>query len=231
MKYVVVVLAVTVLTLGAAHGITFQPPGPVTLKFDAITQITTLHAVGSKTNQTGAATSVTTVSKATVSTTPFASSNLLALLANSFKTNFPDGSQIGMRSGNLVVVDKTGTNVIFDPSPVLTTGFQQDLQSILQTQIASESQSGSSMSGTVTESVISNLSINYDDTAQTTADNTHTTFQLKGLFLQKVSLNLKTSSVKISSDFKGTGGGQIRDVTTILTGTMTSNSIGPAISM
>lgn len=231
MKRVVVIIALSVLLFGAANGITFQPPGSVSFKLNAITQISELHPVGSKTNQTTAATSITIVSKATVSTMPFVSSNLLALLANSFSTNFPDGSQIGMRSGNLVVVDKTGTNVVFDPSPVLTTGFQQDLQSILQTQIASESQSGSSTSGTVTETVISNLSINYDDSEQTTGDTTHTTFQLKGLFTQKVSLNLKTRSVKIASQFQGTGGGQVRGVTTILTGTMTSDCVGLSVSM
>lgn len=231
MKRVVVIIALSVLLFGAARGITFQPPGPVSFKLNAITQITELHPVGSKTNQTAAARSVTTVSKATVSTTPFVSSNLLALLANSFSTNFPEGSKIGMRSGNLVVVDLTGTNVIFDPSPVLTTGFEQDLQSVLQTEIASESQSGSSMSGTVNETVISNLAINYDDSAQTTGDTTHTIFQLKGLFVQKVSLNLKTSSVKITSEFQGTGGGQMRNVTTILTGTITSDCDGLAVSM
>lgn len=231
MKRVSVIIALSVLSLGVAHGITFQPPGSVTFKLNAITQITTLHAIGSKTNQTTAATSITTVSKATVSTVPFVSSNLLALLANSFNTNFPEGSQIGMRSGNLVVVDHSGTNVIFDPSPVLTTGFEQDLQAVLQSQTASQGQSGASLSGTVAETVISNLSINYDDTDQTTGDATHTTFQLKGLFMQKVSLNLKTRSVKITSEFQGTGGGQIRDVTTILTGTMTSNSTGLALSM
>lgn len=231
MKRVFVVIAVSVLSLGVAHGITFQPPGPVTFKLNAITQITELHAVGSKTNQTTTVTSVTTVSKATTSTKPFVGADLVALLANSFNTNFPDGSQIGMRSGNLVVVDHTGTNVVFDPGPVLTTGFEQDLQSVLQTQTASESRSGNSLSGTVTETVISNLAINYDDSNQTTGDTTHTTFQLKGLFVQKVTLNLKTRSVKIVSEFQGTGGGQLRDVTTILTGTMTSNSVGPAVSM
>lgn len=231
MKRVVVVIVLSVLSLGTALGITFQPPGPVTFKLNAITQITELHAIGSKTNQTTVATSVTTVSKATLSTTPFFGTNLVALLANSFNTNFPEGSQIGMRSGNLVVVDHTGTNVIFDPGPVLTTGFQQDLQSVLQTQTASESQNGSALSGTVTETIFSNLSINYDDSDQTTADTTHTIFQLKGLFVQKVSLNLKTRAVKINSEFQGTGGGQVRDVTTILTGTMTSNSVGPAVSM
>ena len=231
MKRCFATVVLTTLALAMARAIVFEPVGPVGFKFNAITQQSLVHEIQSKTNQTATATSITTVSKATIATAPFASSNLIALLANSFNTNFPAGAQIGMRSGNLVVVDDTGTNVLFDPSPVLTTGFQQAMQSAIETETSTGNPTGPSRSGTVSEIITSNLSINYDDTDQNTSDSTHTEFQLKGLFVQKVSQNLKTGSAKITSTFQGTGGGQLRGVTTILTGTITSNAAGIAPPM
>lgn len=224
-------MVVATWALGAAHAIIFEPVGPVAFKFNGITQQSLVHEIQSKTNQTTTATNVTTVSKATIVTIPFASSNLVALLANSFKTNFPAGAQIGMRSGNLVIVDDTGTNILFDPSPVLTSGFQQAVQSAIEMETSTGNPAGSSSSGTVSETITSNLSINYDDTNQDTSDSTHTIFQLKGLFVQKVIQNLKTSTAKITSTFQGTGGGQLRGVTTILTGTITSHATGIAPPM
>src|SRR5579864_6691928 len=142
MRKFFVSVAVFAFGAAAAFAVAYTPPGPVSFQMDAITQSTAFHMVASKTNETATSTNIMTVDSATVATAPFTSSNLLALLTNSFNTNFLAGAKIGMSFGNLVVVDKTGTNVIFNPSPVLATTFNEDVYSLKQTEVQSITPSG-----------------------------------------------------------------------------------------
>ena len=222
--------AVTALAFAAvtAQAVAFLPPGPATLQFDAVTQTTPFHVVSSKTNETSTATNVMTSYSATVTSVPFVSSNLLALLANSFNTNFPSGSQIGISFGDLVIVDSTGTNVILDPSAVLTATFNEEVYFDKQTQIATQNQNGSSLSGNSSETVTSDVTIKYDDTGVSPADGTNSVFQLRGLLVEKFSRNLKTNFEKVNYQFQGSGGGSVHGVQTILNGTIKANAAGVA---
>lgn len=219
---------VAALMFGAAatHAVAYLPPGPATIQFDAMTQATPFHLVSSKTNETATATNVMNVDSATVSSKPFVSSNLLALLANSFNTNFPAGSQIGISFGNLVVLGSSGTNVVFNPSAVLTTTFNEEVGSDKETEIVTQNQNGSSLSGNSSDTVTSDVTINYNDTTVSPADGTNSTFQLRGLLVEKISRNLKTNFEKVDYQFQGSGGGSVHGVQTILNGTIKANAAG-----
>jgi hypothetical protein len=68
--------------------------------------------------------------------------------------------------------------------------------------------------------------LNYDDTLLATGDTTHTKVAFKGLCVVKVSENVKTGVTKTTTTFQGTGGGPVRGVQTILTGTITAKAVG-----
>jgi hypothetical protein len=86
--------------------------------------------------------------------------------------------------------------------------------------------SGTSTSGNISEVFPCSLIMNYDDTAHTTKDGTHTKFAFKGFYTLNLSENLKTRAIKTTSTFQGTAGGNVQDVPTILTGTITVKASG-----
>lgn len=217
--------AALVFSAAAAHAISFLPPGPATLQFEATTQATSFHLVSSKTNRTATATNVMIVDSETVSSTPFVSSNLLALLTNSFNTNFPAGSRIGFSFGSLVVMDSSGSNIFF-PSPVLTSTFNEGVVSEKQTEISTQNKNGSSLSGNSTAADINDITIIYDDSTVSPGDGIHSTFQLRGLLVQKISRNIKTNFEKVNYEFQGSGGGTVHGVQTILKGTIKAQAAG-----
>jgi hypothetical protein len=227
MKKILAVLATFAITLGMARAaILFTPVGPVTLKLEAIVQETPFTLTGSKTNQSKTATNITQMLKATTTMTPFSSADMLALLANSFNTNFPAGAQIGMRFGALFVVDSTGTNIILTPTGVISFQFEEDLTSATETAVQTENGSGTQTSGNLAETFTCSAVMTYDDTLNTPTDGTHTKFAFKGLYTVKYAENLKSRLVKTTSEFQGTGGGPVRNVQTILTGTISGKATG-----
>lgn len=179
----------------------------------------------SKTNRTANSTNVVTISKLKLSQSHVGSAELLALLANSFNTNFPAGSQIGITLGtgfaNVFVVDASGTNVIFSPGHILAF-LSEDvvLYSGVMVDTTRENASGTSQSdyGTVDATWIGTLS--YDDTSLTTADGTHTKFALSGEFVQHNSRPKSKPFINVSGQMQCVAGGPIRDVGTILSGTI-----------
>jgi len=228
MRKLVAFMAVSVLPVLAAYAI-FDPPGPATLDLSAIVRDQPFQIVGTKTNSTGRATNYLYFWKDTTATTHFTGSNLLAIIEHSFKTNFPAGSQIGEHFENLVVVDSTGTNVIFDPSSnsVLTTTFDNngEFESATETQVTTVSSNGVTHSGSYNSTITASITYTYDDTALVTTNQTQ--FQLKGLMVKKSMGNLKTGFQKIISfEFQGTGGGPVLGVPTILTGTISAKASG-----
>ena len=152
-------------------------------------------------------------------------SNLLALVENSLNTNFPAGSQIAIGFGQVFVADRTGTN-IFDLSTLIAIEFDGEMESAMETRIRTQNSSGTSFAGNQTLDLTLSATLAYDDTAFTTGDGTHTTFQFKGLMTVKQVLNLKTNGAKVNIEFQGTGGGPIRGVDTILTGTIKVKAAG-----
>lgn len=227
MKKFLAVIATCILTLSGAHAVVlFTPVGPAAFKLNAIVQETTFQQTGGKTNQSATSTNITTVFKATIGKTSFDSSDMLALLANSFNTNFPAGSQIGMRFAKLVVVDSTGTNIIFDPSGVVSFQLDEEFVSGVETETLSAKPSGTQEGGSLSEVLTSSVTLSYDDTLNTTQDGTHTKFAFKGLYTVQLSENLKTHGIKTTATFQGTGGGPVRGVQTILTGTISGKASG-----
>jgi hypothetical protein len=227
MKKLLMALAISVFTFSAAHAVVlFTPVGPVTFKLSAIVQETPFQQVGGKTNQSATSTNITSMFKATTSKTSFDSGDMLALLANSFNTNFPAGSKVAMRFAKLVVVDSSGTNIIFDPNAVVSFQLDEDLISGTESQLIAENSSGTQESGTLSEVFNCSMTMSYDDTLNTTHDGTHTKFGFKGFYTMKFSEILKTGLIKTTSEFEGTGGGPVRGIPTILTGKISGKASG-----
>lgn len=227
MKKILTAIAITILTLRAANAaVVLTPVGTVTVKLEAIVEVMPLQQVGGKTNSSATSTNITQMFKETITQTAFGNAELLALIANSFNTNFPAGSQVGMRFGSLLVVDSTGTNIVFNPNAVVSFNFQQDVVPETETLVRTENASGTQVSGNRSETFIANVTMNYDDTANTTTDGQNTKFSFSGLYQMQINENLKTHGIKTSLTFQGTGGGSVRGVTTILTGTLSSKGSG-----
>jgi hypothetical protein len=218
----IAVLAFAFSTVRAA--VFFVPTGPATFNLNSAVYAPAQQ--NAKTNQTATSTNITQFFKSSLTKTPFSSSNMLALLANSFNTNFPAGSQIALQPGGLFVVDITGTNIIFSASSVVS--FQSDATffSSTETLITTQNTSGTSHSGNFTQGLIASRTLTYDDTLNTTADGTHTKFTFRGLYTVNKTGNFKTGFVKATSEFQGTGGGMVQNVQTLLTGTINGKSTG-----
>lgn len=225
-KYFVGVAVFALGAFAASAVIAFGPTGPATFQINALTQSTPYNLVSSKTNSTATSTNIMRAYSATVGSASFTTSDLLTLLTNSFNTPLPAGSQIGINSGSLVVVDATGTNVVLNLSPVLTNTFNEGVGSDKQTEIVTINQSGSSLSGNLTQTVTYDVTIYYNDASVTPGDGIHSNFQLRGLLVEKVNLNLKTNVKKINFQFQVSGGGSVHGVTTILDGTIKGNAVG-----
>jgi hypothetical protein len=227
MRKFITTIAMLVLAAGAADATSFfVPTGPA--KFNLDSTIYAPFQQSAKTNQTAASTNITQFSRSAVIQTAFGSSNMLALLGNSFNTNFPAGSQIALAPGGLFVVDSSGTNIIFSSNP--TVFFQADVTLFPSTEtlVTAETASGTTQSGSLASELIASLTMTYDDTLNTTSDGTHTKFTFRGLYTVSKTENLKTGLVKAKSQFQGTGGGTVRNVQTLLTGTITEKSSGMA---
>lgn len=227
MKKLLTVVTMFALALGAVRAtVIFTPVGPATFKLNAIVRDMPFQQTGGKTNQSATSTNITQVFKSTILQTPFGGTNLLALLGNSFETNFPAGSQIGMRLGSFFVVDSTGTNIILSLNGVVSVQFEEEFVPENETLITTENASGTQFAGSLSETITGSVILNYDDTLNTTTDGTHTKFAFKGFYTLKYSENLKTRAVKTVTEFQGTGGGTVRDVPTILTGTISGKAAG-----
>jgi hypothetical protein len=226
MKKIFTTIAISILTAASVHAVGITIVAPAQIKLTALTQGEDFALQRSKTNTTATSTNTTFVFKSTVIKTAFSNSNLLALLANSFNTNFPAGAQIGLSFAHIYVVDSTGTNILFNPGTVISFNLDEDFSSGVETDIFTQNSSGTSVTGNDTMLVTASASLNYDDSLQTTHDGTHTTFQFKGLMTVKESVNFKTAVSKDDIEFEGTGGGSIRNVQTILNGTIKAKPTG-----
>lgn len=227
MKKLIAVIVLSVIASVTARAVSFPAIGPATFKLTAITQAQNFTVTSSKTNVTATSTNTTLVVKATVGKTPFNSDDFLHLVENSFNTTFPAGSQIAFRFGQIYVVDSSGTNIIFDLNSVVTVHIEEEVESGIETEVTTQNSGGSTFSGNATEVFTTSATMAYDDSARpTTTDGTHTVFQFKGLMVVTFSQNLKTGASKANITFQGTGGGPVRGVNTILTGTITVKATG-----
>jgi hypothetical protein len=222
MKKFVINTIITLITITAFKAAAFDS-GVITGPLDV--QLTLLTQTGdftSKTNSTATSTNITERGKSIVKKTPFKGADLLALMENSFNTNFPLGSQVGLvLQGSIVVVDASGTNIVFFPSNSLVAfgGIFPSVQATTQVTTTVIDSSGTNQSGSGSNVGTSVGSLIYDDTAVTTMDGTHSKFTVSGKYVQTNVRGKGKDFVLISGQFEGVGSGTVRDKFAFIEGT------------
>jgi hypothetical protein len=227
--------AMALLTVPHATAIPLSPiHGPLTISWTINQQLLNAapkYPEPGKTNITGTATSKTTnvleILTSSFTTTPFNDASLLALLANSFDTNFPAGTQLVTDGNTLYVADHTGTNEILDISTVLTVTGTNKVMAGLDTEVQTTTKAGTTRTSVGTSSGNQFIIVSYSDAGLTTKDGTTTTFQFVGVsaFSRKGSSSVSTNDViKVtdSGSFKitGSGAGSIRGTNSVIEGTI-----------
>ena len=224
-KLAVAVIALITFVAFKTTALGSADAGPMDVKLTVITQESSVFdPFSSKTNSTATSTNITTTGKATLIKTKFGSADLLALMANSFNTNFPPGSQVGfILGGGIGVVDSTGTNIIFTPPSPATVAFSgvisPTVQSGSQVVTTTIDASGTTVSGYGNAVSISVATLHYDDTAFTTSDGTQTVFTFTGEYDQTNTRPKGKDFVLITGQLQGAGDGTLRGQAAVLTGT------------
>lgn len=189
--------------------------GPAVVAVHAVTQSVVRPPVNSRTNVVGGITNVTTMTKFVTTNFTMNAGSLMALLENSFNTNFPPGSRLLLNTGggsffNIIVSDSTGTNFGFDPGEVLSAAnLGNGLAYVVNSGFSTMTVTNDFVeSGKTAESGTTALSFTYDDTAMSTntTDHTNTKFFWTGLVHNKfsdLSSDLYTGNVTI--DIIGNG--------------------------
>jgi hypothetical protein len=223
MKTNLLVLLALLMTFSMSGAQSLLNSGPLTVKLMASFQSLD-NSSTSKTNSNSGGSTVTTVSKSTVTNEVIDTGDLLGLLENSFNTTFPAGSQlVANRTGDFLrvfVADATGTNVVLDLTSnlfIATVAGEEVIHSGVQT-VITKSGPISSVSANDTETFTETVVFGYDDTGLTTADGTHTHFQVTCLLVRKTSENQVNQKIKDTIKFQGVGNGIIRDKNVILQG-------------
>lgn len=228
MKNIFIALALAGALIGntVAFASSAAITGPAHVHATGISEVVTYHETSIKTNIAGAKTNYTFVLKSTTTNFTVDTAWLLARLENSFHTNFPVGSQL-LLTGNgpgygFRVIDTTGTNFSFDPSPVLSTTessayLYSGTQSLTTTNINTKIPVG----GNDTESITSVFTLSYDDSAMTnTTDHGHVIFSCTCLAQSKSSETFANGSINANVTITLIGSGQTESADVILNGTL-----------
>ncbi len=187
--------------------------------------------VSDKTNAIHGVTNDMAVFKSNTTNFTINADSLLALLANSFNTNFPAGTQLLLiGSGgfySFAVSDETGTNISSLPvHTVLNSVGWGEARTGVRTELFTN---GVFTAGNDTEAYTTAVSFNYNDSAMTTGDSTHTGFFWSGLVEVKGSRNMATGIATENLTMTLTGGGQIRgQPLSVYTGTIRAKLVGKA---
>lgn len=227
--YPLIVLACALLWSFPAAARVIQISGPVTINLSGADQGISYHLITAKTNIVGSVTNVSLSLKSTTTNFTMNTSSFLDLIANSFNTNFPAGTQLLLRgySGSyfLAVSDSTGTNVSSLP---LYTVLSSDTEGLVNAGLLTESTTNQIyFTGNDTEAFTTAVTFVYDDSTKTTADGTHSSFTLNCLVQSKQSRNLETGASTANVTMDLTGGGNIRGrVPAIITGTIHAKLTG-----
>lgn len=195
--YPIIILAGALSSLAPAlHG----PLGPAEVAIHGAGQNLTSVWISSRTNVVGGITNYTVAFKSTTTNFTLNAGSLLALLENSFNTNFPAGCRLLLAGGpfySIVVSDASGTNIGFAPNQVLSSSplsIPIPVVSGIGIDTSTNNPGGKIVSGKATESSTTALTFTYDDSAITnTADGTHTMFKWVGL-VHDVSLESANST-------------------------------------
>ena len=227
MKKFFAAIAVFALTLGAANAVVIQPIGPVTCKWTILSQGMNFQLTAAKTNATATVTNITATYKSTVNKTNFNTGDLLTLVENSLKTNFPAGSQIALRVNHFFIVDHTGTNIQFDLGNLLTLTLNVTASADVQNQKITTSSTGTAISVTDANVATGAATLDYNDSAFTPTDGTHTVFTLHGLITTTTSITYGTPNKAVNNIvFQTTGDGTLHNQIVVITGTLNSKAKG-----
>ncbi len=206
--------------------------GPATINFSASEQNLYFSQVSSNASHTSTSTNITQVYKSSVTNFVINSAYLLNLLTNSLNTNLPPGAKLFMEGSSsfiFYVTDSTGTNTILNSSTVgtvLLLTYSARAIAGSETYITSQSASGTTHSGNDTEAYTEYVILSYDDSALTTGDGTHSTFQISGILVEKLSNTIATGKYKETVSLPGAGGGRIRDTYVVMKGSLTAALAG-----
>lgn len=210
-------LALPKITAGA---VPISAAGPVTFNLQSAAQNLDYKLISLKTNHTATVTNKIYAYKSTTTNFTINASYILNLLTNSFKTNFPPGAKLVLRGGptyfSFAVADKTGTNVLLNVSSVFSVTTKASIASGMENEIQTTTASNTSYSGNDTESYTVYETMEYDDSALSTADGTTTTFELDGILTTKYSRNLASDKNTSVVNAQAGGGGTIRGVENIV---------------
>jgi len=170
------------ILLSVASSVSEADPAPVDIHFSVIQQLPIIPLAG-KTNITRTVTNVVFSGSETVSNYVIDDARLLAMLANSYNTNFPSNATIKMFGlGAIAVV--AGTNLILDPGAVMSLYVIPGGPSIFsgpQGSVQTYSPKGYSSLLTEDQTSYFPASFVYDDSSLTTRDGTTTQFSANGI--------------------------------------------------
>lgn len=228
MKTIFIVLAAALFCNSlAVAGVNF-PIGPADVNITGVSQDLNYRQIRDRTNSVGTNTDFNFVYKSTTTNFTINSDTLLALLTNSFHTNFPSGAKLLLLDGatafSFGVSDSTGTNVFFNPQKVLPLSPATTyLFSGGETDITTNSDDNVPfIKSNDTESYSAVVTFTYDDSAMTnTVDGTHTKFSWTGFAVTKFSENYVSEFTTENITMTIIGSGSIRgQPAAIFTGTI-----------
>lgn len=244
MKNIALLISIPLLLASAFHVPAQTLSGPATINLTAAVQVMFYSPISITTNRTATATNITEISKNSLSNGVV---NLLDLLANSFKTNFPAGARLFLvqhppTQGSTVfgtnfsfyVTDKAGTNIILSPSPSVI-GLNRDTNcnspgfqlTGLQTYITSRTKLGTTILGGDTETLTMFVYLTYDDSSLTPEDGKHSVFHCYGVLTDKFSVKNATNKATALVSVSCAGYGTIQNKPVYLEkGTLTATLAG-----
>ncbi len=167
--------------------------------------------------------------KAKTTTSSFATADLLALLTNSFKTNFSKPVKLATDGfTNIYVVDKTGTNVFLDVSPVLRVFPSEDSLRSGGMKTTMTVKSGvTNVTSTLTDTMTSRVTLHYNDSGE--LSNNVSDFWFHGV--TTISIDGKFNGTNATGTGQllvqdGSGGGTIQGTNVIISGTISGSIKG-----
>lgn len=215
-----------------ANAVTLSNSGPLTISWRFYQQGVETNMMS--TNHTSKETNIVTKGTEKINTFTFNTADLLSLLAYSFDTNFASNDKLAIDgNGKVWVVDKTGTNVVLDPSSVLSLNFNNTVSAGIDSETQTTKQTGAGanvmvtnlLSGTGSRSETGFVYLSYDDSSLLT--NYVTTFDIGGLGTSAIDKNFGTDkgteSVTVSA---GAGYGTLYGTNSVISGSITGSAKG-----
>ena len=220
-------MAISLMALNS-NATTLSNVGPLTITWK-VAQQGVMSPPTLSTNHTTKETNVVSKYKSTITTSIFTDADLLALLTNSFKTNLAKTDKLVTDGENVYVVDSKGSNVVLDISSVVSVTFETSVYSGAETETVSYQKTNTTTSAIGTDSGISYVKLNYDDSTMIT-NGTATTFHFDGVSMSAIDFSTTNGYIteQLSENFsvQGVGNGTIQGTGSVIWGTITGSSKG-----